>query len=245
MGMIAALVALGVCAAVALVMGSQLRPASSELLVKQVHKAQLKLKMSDERLLKGALHSQKKESHKECVEMCASDKCRAACGGGGKSPAASQAKKGKLGLNKGDEKLLKDAKKQQQLEYLKACVRHCNGNSKCKDKCSAPKAAAPKAAKGALKLPGSDLKLLADAEKRQHHENQEHKAMMKHDLAALGHHHGDMSDSVNHVPAMDGDGDWAPGMRSDAMKQLSEEREEAKHTARVAEETDADDSWSN
>uniref|UniRef100_A0A7S0Y288 Uncharacterized protein n=1 Tax=Hemiselmis andersenii TaxID=464988 RepID=A0A7S0Y288_HEMAN len=239
-----AVIVVGVCAAVALLMGSQLRPERSELLVKPVHKAQLKLKMSDENLLKGALKSQRKESHKECVEMCASDKCRAACGGS-KAPAASQAKKGKLGLNKGDEKLLQDAKKQQKLEFLKACVRHCNGDAKCKDKCSAPKKAAPKVAKGALKLPGSDLKLLADAEKRQHHENQEHKAMMKHDLAALGHHQGDMSDDVNHVPAMDGDGDWAPGMRSAAMKQLSEEREQARHTARVAEETDANDSWSS
>eukprot|EP00285_Hemiselmis_virescens_P016332 CAMPEP_0173390378 /NCGR_PEP_ID=MMETSP1356-20130122/14631_1 /TAXON_ID=77927 ORGANISM="Hemiselmis virescens, Strain PCC157" /NCGR_SAMPLE_ID=MMETSP1356 /ASSEMBLY_ACC=CAM_ASM_000847 /LENGTH=264 /DNA_ID=CAMNT_0014347743 /DNA_START=17 /DNA_END=811 /DNA_ORIENTATION=+ len=249
MALIAAVMAVGVCAVVALVVGSSLRSESSELLVKPVHKVlKLKLKSADERLLQGALHSQVKESHKVCKEMCTTAKCRAACGGSSsKAATGAQGKKSKAGLSKSDEKLLQNAQKQQKLEYLKACVRHCNGSASCKDKCSAPKGAksAPKAGKGALKLPGSDLKLLQDAEKRQHHEDSEHKAMMKHDLAALGHHQGDMGDDVNHTPAMDGDGDWAPGMRSDAMKQLGEEREEAKHTARVAERTDADDSWSS
>ena len=31
--------------------------------------------------LQGAISSQEKESHKSCLEMCATDKCKATCGG--------------------------------------------------------------------------------------------------------------------------------------------------------------------
>lgn len=162
----------------------------------------------------------------------------------------TQAKKGKLGLTKSDEKLLQRAQKQQKIEYLKACVRHCNGNAECQSACKAPKGSSAKRAggKGALKLPMSDMKLLQDAEKRQAVETKRKKAMMKNDLAALGDKTGDMAsanDDVNHQPAMDGDGDWSKGMRSNAIKQLGEEQEQAKATAKIAAQNDADDSWSS
>lgn len=202
--------------------------------------------------LQGAMASQEKDSHKTCVEMCTTAKCKTACGAKQEETAAAKSKKGKLGLSKSDEDLLQKAQKQQKIEYLKACVRHCNGEAKCKAKCSASKskgasAAKHSAAKGALKLPMSDMKLLADAQKRQNKETKEKKAMMKNDLAALGDHHADMSssDELNHQPAMDGDGDWSKGMRSNAMKELGEEREQAKETAKIAAENDADDSWSS
>jgi hypothetical protein len=69
------------------------------------------------------------------------------------------------------------------------------------------------------------------------------------DLAALGatgSHDMATANALNHQPGdSDGLGDWAPGMRANAFKQLSEEREQAKQTARFAEQTDEDDSWSN
>jgi len=129
-----------------------------------------------------------------------------------------QAKKGKLGLSKGDEKLLQHAQKQQKLEFLKACVRHCNGDDKCKATCNAPKgksAVKTKTGNGALKLPLSDMQLLKDAEKRQNKETREKKAMMKNDLAALGDHTTDMSsanDDINHQPAMDGTAPYPSGL---------------------------------
>jgi hypothetical protein len=89
-----------------------------------------------------------------------------------------------------------------------------------------------------------------DAEKRQTTEIKRGESARKADLAALGaNHQADMAsanDALNHQPGdANGLGDWAPGMRSSAFKQLAEEQQQARQTARLAEATDADDSWSH
>jgi hypothetical protein len=54
------------------------------------------------------------------------------------------------------------------------------------------------------------------------------------------------NDVLNHQPGdSNGLGDWAPGMRSSAFKQLAEEQAQARQTAKLSESTDADDSWSS
>jgi hypothetical protein len=252
---IAALMAIGVCAVLALVFSSSLHASTVEMTSHKVasHKAKvgkgLGLKLSDVQLLKSAMASQEHESHKTCLEMCTTEKCKTACGAA-KGAASKTAKKSKADLSKSDEKLLQDAQKQQKKEMVKACINHCS-TDKCKSSCHAPKAVheAHKAHRVGLGLPVSDVKLLQDAEKQQNKETARSMSARTFDLAALKKGSGNMdmsnADNVNHQPADDGDGDWSPGMRSNAMKQLGEEREEAKQTARESEETDSDDSWSH
>merc|ERR1712216_209832 len=197
-----------------------------------------------------------KEKHAACLKECTSKDCKKACGAlapGAKAKAAkTMAEERKKGLvfKKGDLSLLKDAQKARHAEELK----HCQAcvSAECKANCKATIAAAKKSAKvqqsqkkvKGLGLKTSDLKLLQDAEKRQNREEKMIKAMHAHDAKFL--HKGGKSnavDDVNHVPADDGDGDWAPGMRKSAMAQLKEEQAQAKQTAKEAEEADDNSSY--
>merc|ERR1712127_505909 len=101
--------------------------------------------------------------------------------------------------------------------------------------------------KAVLGLKQGDLTLLQDAEARQAKETAKGMYMHKQDLAALKHKHSRNAkiDLLNHQPADDGDGDWSPGMRKNALSQLKDEEEQAKQTAKIAHANDADDSWSH
>ena len=156
-----------------------------------------------------------------------------------------------MGLKKGDLDLLKDAQKARhgdEVKHCKACV-----TAECKANCKTTLAAARKSTKVALSqkkvslgLKTSDLKLLQDAQKRQGREEKEIKAMHAHDAKFLGKGGSNSlkaTDDVNHQPADDGDGDWAPGMRRSAMAQLKEEEAQAKQTAKEASDEDADSAY--
>jgi hypothetical protein len=213
----------------------------------KVHKAMKKglgLKHSDMSLLQSAMADQSKEKHAACLKECTTKDCAKACGKlapGANAKAAKKAaaaqKKG-LGLKKGDLYLLKDAQKARHAEEVK----HCEAcvSAECKSNCKATMAAAKKSdtvkmaqKKINLGLKTSDLKLLQDAQKRQGREEKEIKAMHQHDAKFLGKGGSSLksTDDVNHQPADDGDGDWAPGMRKSAMAQLKEEQAEAAQTA--------------
>jgi len=262
MGALAAVVGLGLAACVAVVVfNTNMKPV--ELGAKsqhahKVHKAMKKglgLKHSDMSLLESAMADQTKEKHTACLKECTTKDCKKACGAlapGAKAKAAktmAQARKKGLGLKKGDLSLLKDAQKArhaEEVKHCKACV-----SAECKANCKATMAAAKKSAKVQLSqkkvnlgLKTSDLKLLQDAEKRQGREEKMIKAMHAHDAKFL--HKGGKAhaiDDINHQPADDGDGDWAPGMRKSAMAQLKEEQAEAKQTAKEAEEADDNSSY--
>jgi len=147
----------------------------------------LGLKQSDLDLLQGAMHSEAKEKHRACVHECTSRACKAKCSkilsehsakhAHKQAKVASAAKKSSskkvsLGLKKSDIKLLADADKDQHRDQIKKChecmTKECKDN--CKDILEKAKSAkkhtsAHKAKKLGLKM--SDLKLLADAQKRQ------------------------------------------------------------------------------
>jgi len=218
MGALAAVVALGVCACVAVVVfNTNMSPV--ELGAKsqhahKVHKAMKKglgLHKSDLSLLQSAMADQSEEKHAACLKECTSKNCKKACGKlapganakAAKKMAANQ-KKG-LGLKKADLSLLQDAQKARhadEVKHCKACV-----SAECKANCKSTMAAARKASKIEhsqkkinLGLKTSDLKLLQDAEKRQDHEEDQEKAMHAHDAKFL--HKGGSSlkstDDVNH-----------------------------------------------
>jgi hypothetical protein len=265
MAALAAVVALGVCACVAVVaFNTNMSPVelgSKSQHAHKVHKAMKKglgLKHSDMSLLESAMADQTKEKHTACLKECTTKDCKKACGKlvpgaaakSAKKAAAAQ-KKGIMGLKKGDLDLLKDAQKARhadEVKHCKACV-----TAECKANCKTTLAAARKSTKVALSqkkvslgLKTSDLKLLQDAQKRQGREEKEIKAMHAHDAKFLGKGGSNSlkaTDDVNHQPADDGDGDWAPGMRRSAMAQLKEEEAQAKQTAKEASDEDADSAY--
>ena len=205
MAALAAVVALGVCACVAVVaFNTNMSPV--ELGAKsqhahKVHKAMKKglgLKHSDMSLLESAMADQNKEKHTACLKECTTKECKKACGDivpGAKAKSAKKAaaaqKKDGLGLKKGDLDLLKDAQKARHADELK----HCEAciSAECKANCKTTMAAARKSKKVAdaqkkvtLGLKASDLKLLQDAQKRQGREEKQIKAMHAHDAKFLG-----------------------------------------------------------
>jgi hypothetical protein len=155
MGALAAVVALGLAACVAVVVfNTSMKPV--ELGAKsqhahKVHKAMKKglgLKHSDMSLLASAMADQSKEKHAACLKECTTKDCKKACGAlapGAKAKAAktmAQARKKGLGLKKGDLSLLKDAQKArhaEEVKHCKACV-----SAECKANCKATMAAATK-----------------------------------------------------------------------------------------------------
>merc|ERR1711966_465144 len=117
----AAVVALGVCACVAVVaFNTKMSPVelgSKSQHAHKVHKAMKKglgLKHSDMSLLESAMADQTKEKHSACLKECTTKDCKKACDKlvpGAKAKAAktmAQAHKKGLGLKKGDLSLLKD-----------------------------------------------------------------------------------------------------------------------------------------
>jgi len=260
MAALAAVVALGLAACVAVVVfNTNMSPVelgATSQHAHKVHKAMKKglgLKHSDMSLLKSAMADQSKEKHSACLKECTSKDCKKSCGSLAPGAAAKSAKKAAaaqkkgLGLKKGDLSLLKDAQKARhsdEVKHCEACV-----SAECKSNCKATMVAVKKSAaveksqkKVNLGLKTADLKLLQDAQKRQGREETEIKAMHRHDAKFLGKGGQKLksnTDDVNHVPTTDdGDGDWAPGMRKSAMAQLKEEQADA---AKVAIETGHED----
>jgi len=159
-----------------------------------------------------------------------------------------------MGLKGADLKLLHDAQRGQHKEEVSHCEKCVT--KECKANCAATLASAEKASKKvaarkvSLGLKQSDLALLASARKSQDKETAKGEYMHEMDQAAMKHAMRSMDsssgvDDINHVPGDDGDGDWAPGMRANAMAQLKAEEKEAQQTAKEAAETDSDDSWSH
>jgi hypothetical protein len=164
------------------------------------------------------------------------------------------AHKAGMGLKGADLKLLHDAQRGQHKEEVSHCEKCVT--KECKANCAATLASAEKASKKvaarkvSLGLKQSDLALLASARKSQDKETAKGEYMHEMDQAAMKHAMRSMDsssgvDDINHVPGDDGDGDWAPGMRANAMAQLKAEEKEAQQTAKEAAETDSDDSWSH
>jgi len=263
---VASILAVGVCTCAFLVTyNTNLSPVELALKISnaqhahKVHKELKKglgLKHSDLSLLASAMADQTAEKHSACLKECTTKACKDKCGAiaAGKKATAAKPKiashKKGLGLKKSDLSLLKDAEKARRAEEAKHCAECVTAD--CKARCASVaaarkthvKKAAPKK-KVNLGLKASDLKLLQDAEKRQGREEKMIKQMHAHDAKFLQKHSSLKAiDDINHQPGdADGDGDWAPGMRSSALAQLKEEESEAAKTARETEGEDEDSTY--
>uniref|UniRef100_A0A7S0EYV4 Uncharacterized protein n=1 Tax=Hanusia phi TaxID=3032 RepID=A0A7S0EYV4_9CRYP len=221
--------------------------------IHKMHKNGLGLKHNDLALLEDAMHQQAKEKHRACIKECEDSACRHKCHTALSlhTESAHQAHKSAgLHLKKADLKLLQDAQKARHEDEVKHCEKCIT--SECKANCKQTLRSL-KDTHAAVKhhvnlgLKAGDMALLKDAQKRQAKEEAKHMYMQNIDRKALKTTSSSLHaiDEVNHQPGDDGNGDWAPGMRSSAMQQLKQEQREAAKTAQFAYNTDNDDSWSN